>query len=168
MDIFSTHERTSFGFEAKTAVLDFTANKYIGMNTSGREELVLGGYDFKLRSQVPYLHWAKISATSYVWNGKNNRADLKGLKYASDITLSKTLQLGIAYDDNDSSGIEDEYEANLTFVWPPVEGPTLFDGVAITAWAENKDMSDQLLSKVQRNNKIVVQFQGTATISRAN
>ena len=167
-DVFNTHERLSVGFEAKSAVLDFTANKYIGMNTSGYEELVLGGHDYKIRSQIPYLHWAKISATGYTWEGQSGRADLKGYKYGTDLQLTRTIIFDVAYDDKDKDGLEDEYEANLKFVWPPVNSATALDGIAKTAWNENKDMTDQLLSKVQRNNKIVVQFVGSATISRAN
>ena len=35
-------------------------------------------------------------------------------------------------------------------------------------WKEKKDMSGELLSKVKRNNKIVVEFKGTSTISRTD
>jgi len=33
-------------------------------------------------------------------------------------------------------------------------------------WKEEKNMSDQLLTKVKRQNKIMVEFDGVATISR--
>ena len=35
-------------------------------------------------------------------------------------------------------------------------------------WADNKDMSGELLSKVKRQNKIMVEFKGSATISRTD
>ena len=54
------------------------------------------------------------------------------------------------------------------FVHPPRKGPTAKDGIASVAWKENKDMSDQLLTKVKRNNKIMVEFKGLATISRTD
>jgi hypothetical protein len=33
-------------------------------------------------------------------------------------------------------------------------------------WVEKKDMTDQLLTKVRRQNKIMVEMSGAATISR--
>ena len=40
------------------------------------------------------------------------------------------------------------------------------NGLSDTAWKENKDMSDELLSKVNRQNKIMIEFKGTSNISR--
>ena len=82
--------------------------------------------------------------------------------------LTKTFSLDVKYDDKDAEGLEDEYETNLTFNWPPREGATALDGIASTAWNSEKNMREELLDKVDRNNKIVVQFVGSATISRAN
>jgi len=42
------------------------------------------------------------------------------------------------------------------------------DGISQVAFKENKDMSGELLSKVKRSNKIMVEFKGTATISRTD
>jgi len=42
------------------------------------------------------------------------------------------------------------------------------DGISKTAWKENKDMSGELLSKVKRNNKIMIEFKGSATVSRGD
>ena len=168
IDAFATHERLSYGFEAKSAVLEFTANKYEGINSSGSEEFVLSGHDYKLSSQIPYLHWAKISATGYVWDGQDGKSDIEGSKYGTEMQLTKTFSLDVKYDDKDAEGLEDEYETNLTFNWPPKEGATALDGISSTAWNSDKDMSEELLDRVDRNNKIVVQYNGTATISRAN
>ena len=55
------------------------------------------------------------------------------------------------------------------FVYPPRSGPSLQDGfLSESPWKEEKDMSGELLSKVKRNNKIVVEFKGTSTISRTD
>jgi hypothetical protein len=53
-------------------------------------------------------------------------------------------------------------------VHPAREGPTAIDGMSGTMWKEEKDMSGELLSKVQRNNKIMIEFNGSATISRTD
>ena len=47
-------------------------------------------------------------------------------------------------------------------------GPSAKDGIAKTAWKEEKDMSGELLTKVKRNNKIMIEFKGAATISRTD
>ena len=47
--------------------------------------------------------------------------------------------------------------------------PSLQDGfLSDSAWKEEKDMSGELLTKVNRNNKIVVEFKGLSTISRTD
>ena len=144
IDAFATHERLSYGFEAKSAVLEFTANKYEGINSSGSEEFVLTGHDYKLSSQIPYLHWAKISATGYVWDGQDGKSDIEGSKYGTEMQLTKTFSLDVKYDDKDAEGLEDEYETNLTFNWPPREGATALDGIASTAWNSEKNMREEL------------------------
>ena len=54
------------------------------------------------------------------------------------------------------------------FIHPPKEGPTASDGISSDIWRKNKDMSGELLTKVKRNNKIMVEFDGNATISRTD
>ena len=38
----------------------------------------------------------------------------------------------------------------------------------MSAWKDERDMTDELLTKVERNNKIMVEFKGTSTISRTD
>jgi len=58
---------------------------------------------------------------------------------------------------------------NLIFVHPPRNESSLQDGfISKTAFSDKKDMTDQLLRKVKRQNKIMVEFNGSATISRLN
>jgi len=104
---------------------------------------------------------------TYSWDGVN-RNDIEGLIIGSEFSLSSTLQLELAYDDKDRAGLEDEYFVKLMFVYPPKEGPTLGDGISSDMWRENKDMTGELLTKVKRNNKIMVEFNGNATISRTD
>ena len=55
------------------------------------------------------------------------------------------------------------------FVYPPRSDPSLQDGfLSEYRWIEEKYISVELLSKVKRNNKIVVEFKGTSTISRTD
>ena len=55
------------------------------------------------------------------------------------------------------------------FVHPPRNKNSLQDGfISANTWRDQKDMSGQLLTKVKRNNKIFVEFNGKSTISRAD
>ena len=158
--------RTSFGLEARNAVLEFYGNYYKGLD-DGNDEKVLDGYDIRLESQIPHLHWADIFYNTYKWKGVE-RDDIEGTKYGSEMQITSNLNLELAYDDKDKKGLEDEWYAKIMFVHPPKEGPTAKDGIAKMAWKEEKDMSNQLLTKVKRNNKIMIEFKGSATISRTD
>ena len=162
------NSRTSFGLEARNAVLDFAGNYYLNLGDGIDEEKPLEGYDLNLASQVPYMHWADVFLNAYEWFGRD-RDDIKGTKLGSELLLSPNLNLELAYDDKDKKGLEDEWYARVMFVYPPRSGPSLQDGfLSESPWKEEKDMSGELLSKVKRNNKIVVEFKGTSTISRTD
>ncbi len=159
--------RSSLGAEARNAVLDFGYNYYIGID-DGTDEKVLDGYDLRLASQIPYMHWADIFVNAYEYDGRD-RDDIKGRKLGSELLLNPNLNLELAYDDKDKEGLEDEWYAKIILIHPPRTGPSLQDGLfSNTAWKEEKDMSGELLTKVKRNNKIMVEFKGNATISRAD
>ena len=158
--------RTSLGVEARNAVLEFYGNYYKGLG-DGPDEKVLDGYDLRFESQIPYLHWADIFYNTYKWKGVD-REDVEGAKMGSEIQFTPNINLEIAYDDKKKRGIEDEWYARIMFMHPPKEGPSAKDGIANIAWKENKDMSGELLSKVKRNNKIMIEFKGSATISRTD
>lgn len=158
--------RTSLGLEARNAVLEFYGNYYKGLD-EGDDEKVLDGYDLRFESQVPYLHWADIFYNTYKWKGVE-RQDIEGAKMGSEIQLTSNVNLEIAYDDKKKKGIEDEWFARIMFIHPPKEGPSAKDGIAKTAWKEEKDMTGELLTKVKRNNKIMIEFKGSATISRTD
>ena len=166
-DFSETNRRASIGFELRNSVLDFNSNIYEGLQDS-QDEHVLDGWDYRLASQVPYLHWSKVFINHYEWDGVL-RDDIKGTKMGSEMILTKSLNLEVAYDDKDKNGLEDEWYAKILFIHPPRNnGPTARDGISQVAWKENKDMSGELLSKVKRNNKIMIEFKGSATISRTD
>ena len=166
-DFDETTRRVSLGFELKNAVLDFSSNIYEGIEDS-QDERVMNGWDYTLASQVPYIHWSKIFVSQYQWEGIL-REDVEGTKLGSEMLLTPHVNLEVAYDDKDRDGLEDEWYAKIQLVHPPRNnGPTALDGISDTAWNKNKDMSDELLSKVKRNNKIMIEFKGNSTISRTD
>ncbi len=158
--------RSSLGYEARNAVLEFYGNYYQGL-MDGRDEKVLDGYDVTLESQVPYLHWADIFYNTYKWKGVD-RDDIEGAKIGSEMQITPHVNLVLAYDDKDKHGLDDDWYAKIIFIHPPQMGPSAKDGIAKTAWKEEKDMSGELLTKVKRNNKIMIEFKGAATISRTD
>ena len=159
--------RTSLGLEARNAVLEFSYNQYFGVD-DGVDEKVLDGYNMILASQVPFLHWADLFLNTYEWKGRD-RADIKGIKIGSEMLLTPNINLELALDDKDKKGLEDEWYAKIGFVHPARIEPSLKDGfISSVAWKEDKDMSGDLLKKVKRNNKIMVEFKGASTISRTD
>jgi len=166
-DFDETTRRASLGFELKNAVLDFSSNIYEGIEDS-QDERVMNGWDYTLASQVPYVHWSKIFVNQYQWEGIL-REDVEGTKLGSEMLLTPHINLEVAYDDKDRSGLDDEWYAKIQFVHPPRDnGPTALDGISDTAWKENKDMSGELLTKVKRNNKIMIEFKGNSAITRSD
>ena len=166
-DFNNENRRASIGFELRNSVLDFNSNIYKGLDDT-QDEHVLDGWDYRLASQVPYLHWSKIFINHYEWDGVL-RNDIKGTKIGSEMNLTNSLNFEIAYDDKNKKGLDDDWYAKIRFVHPPRNnGPTVMDGISQNAWKENKDMSGELLSKVKRNNKIMIEFKGSATVSRAD
>ena len=158
--------RSSIGFEMRNAVLNFAFNNYFGLDDADGEK-VLDGYDLRLASQIPYVHWAEIFINSYSWDGVT-RDDVEGLMYGTEMLLSPNVNLEIAFDDKDKAGLDDEYYAKIMFVHPPRNSASISDGISSDMWRAQKDMSDEMLTKVKRNNKIMVEFSGSANIVRAD
>ena len=166
-DISEGHSRTSFGIEARSAVLDFHLNRYLALGHGLDGEKVLDGWDAQFSSQVPYYHWANVFLNSYKWEGED-RTDIEGLKYGSEMILNPNLILEAAYDDKELKGLEDQWYAKLKFIYPGREGPTALDGKSSSMWKEEKNMSGQMLTKVKRQNKIMIEFRGSSTVSRTD
>ena len=160
------NSRGSIGGELKNATFGLTSNYYKKIGNGSNEEEVLDGYDVQLASQIPYLHWANVFVNHYKWYGVA-RGDIEGRKYGSELSLLPSLNLEVAYDDKTVKGLEDEYYVKLNYVYPPRERiPTVLDGVSKEMWVKKKDMTDQLLTKVRRENRIMVELSGAATVSR--
>jgi len=168
VDLENKHERGSVGAEVRSAVLAFHFNKYQRISDDYNEENVLNGWEYQLSSQIPYLHWASAFVNEYRWDGIL-RDDIRGKKMGSEMLLTPNLNMEIAYDDKDKAGLDDEWYSKLQFFHPPREnGPTALDGISDVAWKENKDMSGELLSKVKRQNKIMIEFKGSSQITRTD
>ncbi len=175
------HNRLGYGVEAKLAMLDFTANYYDALsdskNVSGNTtEQALDGFDLELRSQVPYMPWARAGVSYFSWDGKDFD-DVKGVKASLDMDITPNFGVEIGAIDDDDSAQDTQFFANLTFSFGnkgkarPLSDNT---GTLVTHGIDNKpfvmrDMRDQTLNKVRRQNKIITERNSVGiTISRAN
>tara|TARA_B110000438_G_scaffold90136_1_gene89640 strand:+ start:388 stop:1272 length:885 start_codon:yes stop_codon:yes gene_type:complete len=158
--------RASLGIELRSASFETLVNYYQGLSgakTVGNyTERVLDGSEISLIGQIPYLPWASIIANHYEWSAEKNSKDSKGEKISLELTLTPTLLVDVGYDDNNISGTSNF--AKIMFVYPPrdrVAASTNFIGD--TAFSQ-ADMSLELLSKVRRTNKIIIESEGSGLV----
>jgi len=169
-ELDSDHMRASIGAEYIKSAFDLHANYYNALSgtksVNGVEEDALDGYDLIAKGVAPYLPWAKVVLKKYEWD-RSSLADVDGESYGFEIALMPSLKLEYGWQD-DNYMDKSEY-GKLTLIYPPKNsGKTLIDGFVDTvAWRSNVDMTERLLDKVERSNKIVVEF-GGVTISRAD
>ena len=163
------NSRYSLGFEFRTTVFEILINHYeaiSGQKTVGNfKERALDGNDMSINGQIPYLPWAKINLMHYEWKKVNNSKNSKGDKLSLDLLLTPNVVLELGVDDNNIQK-KDNF-AKLSFVFPPREGPAASTDFIADEAFPGGDMSSQLLSKVKRSNKIMLESEGVGvTISR--
>lgn len=166
------HARYSIGGEAKWAMLDFNANLYRAATgykmidaANGTEERAMGGYDFELRSQVPYLPWMSAGVRRYHWDSDLNN-DLNGWVYsaAADLTPNFSLEAGYSR----GNGQSGEGFVKLAFHLARTDRPAMVSSEPIShVMFERRDLRTYTLDKVRRENKIIVERRtivGSATV----
>ena len=168
-DFEHDHERGSIGFEAKGGSLEINYNLYEDISlqqvANKRKEQSLGGYDFNVSSQVPFMPWARLNYTSYEWDKDLASTNTKGEKYSSEFNLTPSLVFEYEYDESGNSG-DDITSGKFTFVYPPRDNkPTIASGFSSQAFTYS-NVSDKLNDKVKRKNKLVIETQGSVIITK--
>ena len=168
-DFEHDHERGSIGFEAKGGNLEINYNLYEDISlqqvANKRKEQSLGGYDFNVSSQVPFMPWARLNYTSYEWDKDLASTNTKGEKYSSEFNLTPSLVFEYEYDESGNSG-DDITSGKFTFVYPPRNNkPTIASGFSSQAFTYS-NVSDKLNDKVKRKNKLVIETQGSVIITK--
>ena len=163
------HQRGSIGLELKGANLDLTANSYhkiSNMETyKSTEEQVLSGYTINLASQIPYAPWAKINLQNYSWENEKASSDTEGNSIALEAFLTPSVQIEFKKDKSDNSGVDDEFTSKLTYTYPPREdGKSMQDGFSNVAF-EKENVQNKLKDKVNRNNNLTVEVQGSIIVT---
>lgn len=168
-DFNAGHQRGSIGLELKGANLDLTANSYhkiSNMETyKSTEEQVLSGYTINLASQIPYAPWAKINLQNYSWENEKASSDTEGKSIALEAFLTPSVQIEFKNDMSDNSGVDDEFTSKLTYTYPPREdGKSMQDGFSNVAF-EKENVQNKLKDKVNRNNNLTVEVQGSIIVT---
>ena len=163
--------RTSVGLELRASAFEAIANYYRALS-SGKTvgdftERTLDGMEISIVGEVPYLPWASIVVNKYEWEKDKNSKDSKGEKYSLELALTPSFIVEGGFDDNNISGNSNFVKA--FFVFPPRERVAASTNlIGETAFSAG-DMSGELLSKVRRTNKQVIESEGTGVvIGRAN
>jgi adhesin/invasin len=172
------HRRVSAGLEAKWGPLDFHANNYTGItedkSASGYLEKALDGRDLALKTQVPYLPWAKVGASYFWWDAEHASSDMKGASLSAEFALHPNLSLDYRWS---SYNVADNNSENtnaifLRFHLARLDEPTLATGPVVASQAfKTRDLSGQTLKKVVRENRIIVERRtsgGSVIIARGN
>ena len=158
--------RASIGIELRASSFEALANYYQaisgGQTVGNFTERALDGTDISLVGQIPYLPWAKIVANTYEWKANKNSKNSKGDKISLEMQLTPNLVVDLGYDDNNIDGTNNF--AKIMFVYPPREkASATTDFISETAFVEI-DMSGELLTKVRRTNKIIVESENTGFV----
>ena len=168
-DLLEKHKRASLGIEAKAHMLDLNLNFYEALSNTitvdKTDEKVLSGHEFGISSQIPYMPWAKVNYTDYLWEKDQASVDTEGKIYSLEMQVSPSISIEGSFDESGNTGVDDETSFRIAFIYPPKENePSAQDGLSNVAF-EKRDMSKELSKKVRRNNKIVLETQGTIIVT---
>jgi adhesin/invasin len=165
----SNHSRASIGGEYKNSAFETNANSYWGLsskrgvtiNGNTIQEEVLDGWDINVKGQVPYYPWAKITSNYYKWD-KSSGSDIKGGKVGIELQLNSALTLNAGIQDDNEMSSSSFFELNYQL---GVDNkPTSFARDSV-AFRGGQDMTEHLLDKVERQNKIITSRGTTATMT---
>jgi hypothetical protein len=165
----SNHSRASVGGEYKNSTFETNANSYWGLsskrgvtiNGNTIQEEVLDGWDVNVKGQVPYYPWAKVTSNYYKWD-KSSGSDIKGGKVGVELQLTSALTLNAGVQDDNEMSSTSFFELNYQLGID--NKPTSFARDTI-AFRGGQDMTEHLLDKVERQNKIITSRGTTATMT---
>ena len=160
------NSRASIGLELRASSFEALANYYQaisgGKKVGNFTERALDGTEISLIGQLPYIPWASIVANTYEWKANKNSKNSKGDKISLELLLTPNLIVDLGYDNNNIAGTSNF--AKVMFVYPPrKKASATTDLISKTPFVKI-DMSDQLLTKVRRTNKIVVESENSGFV----
>ena len=159
--------RMSVGVEYKASNFGANANIYkrLGSATSKvgvYTERVLNGHDMSITGTLPYLPWADVVITSYQWDKVEAAKSSKGTKVSSELRINSNIKFEFGVDDNNID--KKKNFASLMFTFPGDQRPSLADGTVSETAFNGSDVSKDLLMKVRRTNRIVLESKNVGVI----
>ncbi|PPR47669.1 MAG: hypothetical protein CFH19_00279 [Alphaproteobacteria bacterium MarineAlpha5_Bin9] len=158
--------RSSVGLELRSSAFEALANYYFpisnAQSVNGYKERTLGGYEVSIIGEIPYIPWANIVANHYEWSAEKNSKDLKGDKISIELTLTPNFVVEGGMNDNNIDGNNNFLKA--FFVFPGRENQSASSKLIGEKAFSSDDMSLELLSKVRRSNKQVIESEGTGVV----
>lgn len=164
------HRRLGIGLEAFSPYATYRLNHYNA--TSGEKtvsdisgirttEQALDGWDYSIELPVPYVPWARLTATGFSWDGVTTR-DVDGYSLGLRANPTGNLEFEVGVTD-DNRGSADTY---LTLTWhldrPAHVKHTARDGISPQAFTA-RNLEDLRLEKVRRNNTVIVERKRTGS-----
>ena len=158
--------RVSIGVELRRSAIEIHGNMYeaiSGANTvSSTTERALGGRDVSIIGEVPFLPWANVVYNHYYWHAEKNSKDSKGERLSAELTITPNLVIEAGHGQNNIDGGSNF--AKVSFVYPAKEkvaASTNFIGESLFSPG---DMSGEMLTKVRRKNKIIIESEGSGVV----
>jgi len=169
-ELSAKHKRASIGGEYKRSNAELSVNKYWAISdkhsVDGTDEEALDGYDAVFKGQLPYLPWANLVAKKYHWD-RTNQDDVNGDYFGVEAYLTSDTKLEIGKQDDNYMARETYAKLTHSFGATDEHASLADSAIATVAYQDGESMKNKMLNKVERSNKIIVEF-GGVTVSRTN
>ena len=164
------HARSSFGFEAKAPILEFTGNYYLGLSgvekIDGVNEKVLDGYEINLSSQLPYMPWSTINIQNYEFEKDKASENTSGNLVSLEMNLTPSIQFEVSRNFIDTAGVDDEENFKIMYYNPPRNKSSLQEGLISANAFEKGDVEAKMKDKVRRRNAMTIEVQGAVILTK--
>jgi hypothetical protein len=154
-------QRISLGFEFQRANFTANFNQYFAISdkvvVDDYIEEVLSGLDFRVTGQVPYLPWAKVKASGYIWNKTDTEGseDITGTILGVEMKLNPSISIEVGFED--SSATELETYAKLNAHLPLRKIDTLNKLYSKKAFSDSNIIALSDLNTVERSSIIRIE-----------
>jgi hypothetical protein len=167
-ELESSHHRISLGLEYQRANFSANFNKYFAISEKINDneeysEEALSGLDIRLTGQVPFLPWAKVKASHYIWDKTDSKdsEDISGTILGVEVQLNPALSVEVGTEISSSeSDDEDNVDTYVTLnAQLPFKGITTLNNLGFSkkafASADTIRLAD--LKPVERSSKIRIE-----------
>jgi len=164
------HARSSFGFEAKAPILEFTGNYYLGLSgvekIDGVNEKVLDGYEINLSSQLPYMPWSTVNIQNYEFEKDKASENTSGNLVSLEMNLTPSIQFEVSKNFIETTGVDDEENFKIMYYNPPRNKSSLQEGLISANAFEKGDVEAKMKDKVRRRNAMTIEVQGAVILTK--